>query len=662
MSLRLLRFVFPLTLLVSLNGCFSLLDAAVKESPPSTPLRPGEGPSNASVYSIYLRALEAERLGNLEEAEKLIRRAIDLDPNSATLTVQLAKIRAQQRQLPESIELTRRAIQLQPSHVEAQIQLATLLQLSNRPDDAEAAWKKVISLAPTHERAHIELANLYRTRDQAREGLALLEGYQKRGGEAGVQMLMLMAALHKDAGDLETAQKEVLEVLDQYPDFPQAQRALLDLYFAEGGLKDVAARLEKLFQERPWQTWIRDTLVQLYARLGDVDGINRQLLDATESDQEEGDRLRLEAVEELASRREFPKAVQVIEPMLKANTDNERAWFFAGYLYARQKDFNKALEFYGKIPKGSLLYPRALDQRARVLQAALRSDEAVVLLTSYLQEEPDADEIRSTLVTIYANTRNFKRALEGVEELLKRNPSDVDALSQRAFILHDMKRDDEALAGLRKAIVDQPGQVRLYEAQSLILGELGRPKEAVEVLKQALLVQPESESLRFALGTYYDQLKMHDEAIAEMFKILENNRNSSEAMNFIGYTWAELGIRLPEAETYIKRALELDPNNGYITDSLGWVYYKAGRYPDAVKLLERAVELTTQEPVIVDHLGDAYLKVGDKEKAFKMFERATREAEGDEKVEPELEATVRRKYEALGKELGRPIEPRKASE
>lgn len=617
----------------------------------------GAAPVNFRAYSTYLRALEAERAGELPTAEKLLRKAIDLDPNSATILSRLARVRAQQRQVGEAIALTRKAVEIEPTHVAATLQLATLLQFNNQPADAEETFLKVIRMAPTEEDAYLELANLYRTQGKAQEGLALLERFQKSGGTPGVQMLMLMAALHKDAGALAQAETEILEVLDIYPDFAQAQRALLDLYLAQGSLKEVAVRLEALFVARPWHGWIRESLVTLYARLGDVDGINRQLKSARDSDEEEGDRLRLDAVEELASRREFDKAVAVIEPLLAAQTDNDRAWFYAGFLYARQKNYTKALELYGKIPKGSTLYPRAIEQRARALQAAGRAPEAITLLVSYLKEEPDEDDVRSTLVAVYSSAKMHTEALAAAEELLKRNPTDPDIIGQRAYVLHDMKRDDEAIAALKKAIQEQPGQIRLYEALTAIYGENNRPLEAIEVLKEALSVQPDSEVLRFSLGSYYDQLKMHDEAVAQMFKILELNKNSADAMNFLGYTWAELGIRLPEAETYIKRALELDPNSGYITDSLGWVYYKDGRYAEAVKLLERAVALTSNEPVIVDHLGDAYLKVGEKEKAFQAYRRAVREIEADERANPEDAKKMRMKYEALAKELNKPVEP-----
>ena len=66
-----------------------------------------------------------------------------------------------------------------------------------------------------------------------------------------------------------------------------------------------------------------------------------------------------------------------------------------------------------------------------------------------------------------------------------------------------------------------------------------------------------------------------------------------------------MGMNLDQALNMIKTAVDLRPNDGYIVDSLGWAYFKLGRYDEAVSQLERAVELKPEDSVINDHLGDA---------------------------------------------------------
>jgi tetratricopeptide (TPR) repeat protein len=86
--------------------------------------------------------------------------------------------------------------------------------------------------------------------------------------------------------------------------------------------------------------------------------------------------------------------------------------------------------------------------------------------------------------------------------------------------------------------------------------------------------------------------------------------------------YAERGQNLDEAVQLISKALEIEPENGYFIDSLGWAYYQQGRYPDALRELKRAVERAKDDPVIFDHLGDAYAKNGLTEDALAAWERS----------------------------------------
>ncbi len=90
------------------------------------------------------------------------------------------------------------------------------------------------------------------------------------------------------------------------------------------------------------------------------------------------------------------------------------------------------------------------------------------------------------------------------------------------------------------------------------------------------------------------------------------NPDQPQVLNYLGYSWVDMGLHLDEALKMIKTAVSLSPNDGYVVDSLGWAYFKLGRYDDAVDQLEQAVLLQADDPTINDHLGDAYWKVGRK--------------------------------------------------
>ncbi len=80
-------------------------------------------------------------------------------------------------------------------------------------------------------------------------------------------------------------------------------------------------------------------------------------------------------------------------------------------------------------------------------------------------------------------------------------------------------------------------------------------------------------------------------------------------------------VTVDEAEALIKRALKLTPNKGYILDSLGWVYYRQGRYEEAIEFLNKAAALEPDDPAIMEHLGDVYLDKGEQSKALDYYQR-----------------------------------------
>ncbi len=117
------------------------------------------------------------------------------------------------------------------------------------------------------------------------------------------------------------------------------------------------------------------------------------------------------------------------------------------------------------------------------------------------------------------------------------------------------------------------------------------------------------------------------------------NPDQPQVLNYLGYSWVDQGMNLDRALEMIQKAVAASPNDGYIIDSLGWAYYRLGRYDEAVTQLEQAVKLRPNDPEINDHLGDAYWRVGRKlEARFQWNVAASVDEDGNVKarVAPKL--------------------------
>jgi Flp pilus assembly protein TadD len=128
----------------------------------------------------------------------------------------------------------------------------------------------------------------------------------------------------------------------------------------------------------------------------------------------------------------------------------------------------------------------------------------------------------------------------------------------------------------------------------------------------ATIANPDKSAwtLFYFRGICYERSHQWPKAEADLKRALELFPDQPHVLNYLGYSWIDQGVHLDEGMNMIKRAVEQRADDGYIVDSLGWAYYRTGKYDDAVKELDRAVELKPEDPTINDHLGDAFWRVG----------------------------------------------------
>lgn len=136
--------------------------------------------------------------------------------------------------------------------------------------------------------------------------------------------------------------------------------------------------------------------------------------------------------------------------------------------------------------------------------------------------------------------------------------------------------------------------------------------ETARILASALdrpdMAQRDNWGLFYEQGIAYERLKEWNKAESSFRKALDLYPEQPLVLNYLGYSLIDRDMKLDEALDMVHKAAELRPQNCYIIDSLGWTYYKLGRYEEAARELEKAVKLRPEDATINDHLGDAYWK------------------------------------------------------
>ena len=253
-------------------------------------------------------------------------------------------------------------------------------------------------------------------------------------------------------------------------------------------------------------------------------------------------------------------------------------------------------------------------------------DVAEVFLRFAIELDPEYDKTRLWAGEILSYKKRDDEALAMMRSVSKSSPYWVSAKLSESLFFSARDRDAEALAVLEKLDAAQPSFVTR--------GALGRAyliKEDYEKARpyyEAQVAALSEEELRedpttlFLRGVVYTETKNWDAAKADFERVLSYDPDHSDALNYLGYTWVDRGENLTKAFEMIRRALELEPNSGAITDSLGWAHYKLGDYEKAKTFLEDAVALSPDSATIIDHLGDVYYKLGRKREAGYQWKRA----------------------------------------
>lgn len=215
---------------------------------------------------------------------------------------------------------------------------------------------------------------------------------------------------------------------------------------------------------------------------------------------------------------------------------------------------------------------------------------------------------------ISAKLRQPEKAVEFYTSVADQSPYRRDAEMQSALNLADAKKAKEAIALLTTLLERDKTDMRTYMALGGVYAQDKNFAEAAKIYDAAvdLLKTPDRKdwALFYQRGIAYERLKQWEKAEPNFNKALELFPDQPQVLNYLGYSWVDMGIHLDKALDMIRKAVDLRPQDGYIVDSLGWAYYQLGRYDEAVTELEKAVKLRPEDPTINDHLGDAYWRAG----------------------------------------------------
>lgn len=278
----------------------------------------------------------------------------------------------------------------------------------------------------------------------------------------------------------------------------------------------------------------------------------------------------------------------------------------------------------------------AVEDLSRILYQENSDGSAQLFTHMALALDPSLTEARILLADILAGNERYDEAIRALKQVPESHYSYMETRFKIVDLMSSAGQTEQARI-LLEDMYRERGDIDVL----IKIGDLFRVEEDYKSSlkaynKAARTLGSEQEErywyLFYARGMSYEREGKWNKAESDLQKALSYRPNHPYLLNYLGYSWADQGVKLEKSLELIEKAVSLRPNDGYIVDSLGWVYYMQGRYEEALPHLERAAELLSYDPVINEHLGDVYWKVGRRMEARFQWERARNYAEDEQAI------------------------------
>ena len=363
-------------------------------------------------------------------------------------------------------------------------------------------------------------------------------------------------------------------------------------------------------------------------------------------------------------------------------------------IYRERRDFAKARE---AGDKAKAIEPNSVEIRyneVAILEAEDRVPEAAKLLTDILastakkgytqgerasriallerlatlyrsvdQTDPAVDAYRqmadvdvsmaprssAQIIDTYRSGKEFQKAQQEADAAGKKWPEDRTLRVVRDTLLAELGKADEAASDLKKTFDGKTDRATYLSLADVY--EKGRKYDdmakALDSAEKLSTTDDDKIGVWFMRGAMYERMNRVDKAEVEFRKVLKVDPDNAGAMNYLGYMLSDRNQRLEESLKLILQALDREPGNGAYLDSLGWAYYKLGRYEEAEKALIRAVDKTPRDPTVHDHFAETLMKRGKTSEAVEQWQISLKEWDSSSPAElrPAEVAGVRKKLD-----------------
>lgn len=516
-----------------------------------------------------------------------------------------------------------------------------LLGADNRWPEATGALEDAFRLDPASDYLPLVLARAYVHGEEPRKAIAVLKSLLERFPD-DIDAHELLGDIHADQGNLLAA----LDCFDRaFQLAPERETLNLRIALTLARLKrtDEAIRiLEELPAKGAETIAVRLYLAGFYLEKDLTDkalSVYQDIL-AQEPDQPQA----LLDYGKLLEVRSPDQAVKHYQQALMRNPQAAPLRQRLAQLYLLQGQLDAALEQFQLVNRQ---YPHnpPIISRIALLQLELENwDEAAAGFRQLIEsgDIQEQDRHRFYLALALTGAGQDEEAMTLLGAVPTQSAVYPEAVLQLAYLFNRNSRPDDALNVLRRALAAGVQRPDFYYYLVAFLGDLKRFEDAQKVAGEGLGRCPEDVRLLYQAGILQEKTGQRLAAVKTMEAVLALDPDHADALNFLAYSQTEQGGDLEQALEWALRAAKLN-RTGYVVDTLGWVYFKLGRYADSRTQLEDAARLQPDDAVIMEHLGDLYRVLELWDQAIEAYRRSL-------SIDPQAEAVEKKLKHLLERE------------
>jgi tetratricopeptide (TPR) repeat protein len=607
-----------------------------------------------STEGLVLRGRSLVNEQRYQEGIGELKKAIELDPKNMRIYIELARAYVFSKDPASADAVLKQALRIEPRSIDILVTLGDLRASTGKPEDAEAIYTQALTAAPESDSLYLKLASFYQHRNKLAEAESTLQKLALHNPQDEKPHIHL-GDFYSWTGQPDKALASYQRATDMNPDSQIARDKLIGYYLDHGKIPEAEIRIKAVLEKsqrdlmgRFFDARIRLARKNLDDAISILQGVVKDepqfagahyFLGVAFLQKHQPTQARSAFAEAVKVNPNFPEArtalaeiylaegstdlaLEQAQIAVQLNPRNIPAAIISGDAYLRKGDLTKSRQIFEAVAQALPKEPIGPYRLGLVARAENNDSKAIAYFEEALAKKPSAIEPITQIAMIHMAQGKASEARDRVSRQLETVPNSPFLYDLLGTLWVKAKDLGQAEQAFKRAIELDNSLLSAYLNLAQTYYQAGKIGQAIKEYESVLAKEPQSTQALMMLGVIHESKQEHDKARARYEEILKFNAQFAPAANNLAWILVEHGGNLDVALAHAQTARERRPDDPYVADTIGWIYYKKHAYLLAVSLLREAAERLSHEPLVQYHFGMALYKSGDHASAKKALHTA----------------------------------------